>query len=203
MREELYKGGPMAVSIEPTGGFGYADGVYHGVPGIKEPGLLSEAHTMKDNTDCQDAECYIWRKVDHSVLLVGWGEDLTGEGKTCQARYPKIAETEKYEDPGCTAIKNQADCGKKKGCVWQGFLYWTIQNSYGKGFGKNGYVSFGPRGADPMRIESMVMAASVEWINRGKSREDTHSTTVSWKGARHVGRSKKATEHWDLHNKNA
>jgi hypothetical protein len=168
MREELYKGGPMAVSVEPTGGFGYSDGVYHGVPGITEEGLLYEAHTMKDIPDCQDAECYIWRKVDHSVLLVGWGEDVSGDGKTCQARYPKIAETEKYDDPRCTAIKNEAECGQKKGCVWQGFLYWTIQNSYGKGFGKEGYLSFGPRGADPMRIESMVMAASVEWVNKGK-----------------------------------
>lgn len=199
MREELYKGGPLAVSIEPTGGFGYSDGVYHGVPGMKEKGLLYEVHTMKDIPDCQDAECYIWRKVDHSVLLVGWGEDVSGDGKTCQARFPKIAETEQYIDPGCATIKDEAACGQKKDCVWQGFLYWTIQNSYGKSFGKHGYLSFGPRGADPMRIESMVMAASVEWINKGKPQE--HSSPFPWRPTDHRGHKVQHSKHHKRHHR--
>merc|ERR1719214_32878 len=56
IREELYKGGPLVTSIEPTSGFGYAGGVLHGVPGIKESALLGETHTPDDHADCNDTE---------------------------------------------------------------------------------------------------------------------------------------------------
>jgi len=172
MREELYKGGPLAVSVEPTAGFGYAEGVYHGVAGMEDKNLLSDI-PKKNNTDCKGNECYIWRKVDHSVLLVGWGEDTT-KGKTCQQRVHRTAETEVMPDAGCEEIHNEQECGKKPGCVYRGFPYWIIQNSYGPGFGREGYLYFGPRGQDPMRVESMTLATDVEWVNRhgGDSRTD-------------------------------
>jgi len=173
IREELYKGGPMAVSIEPSG-FGYSGGVLHATPGLEDKSLSYEAHTSKDLADCKDAECYIWRKVDHSVLLVGWGED-NSKGLSCQARFPKISESDLAKNPvkTCEKIQNADDCGQNSACVWQGFPFWTVQNSYGKGFGENGYLSFGPRGQDVMRVESMVLSADVEWIGRasGKAQE--------------------------------
>lgn len=177
MREELYKGGPMAVSVEPAAGFGYADGVYHGVSGMEDKGLLFEK-PKKGNATCKDTECYIWRKVDHSVLLVGWGEDLT-KGKTCQPRVHRTAETmPSIPDAGCEAIKIELDCSKKPECVFRGFPYWIIQNSYGAGFGRQGYLYFGPRGQDPMRVESMTLAADVTWVNRPDLQEGSDDTAV-------------------------
>ncbi|CEM08677.1 unnamed protein product [Vitrella brassicaformis CCMP3155] len=53
MMQELYKNGPITVSIEPTPDFMY----YH-------EGVFSEGGEVQ-HTD--------WIKVDHAVLLVGWG----------------------------------------------------------------------------------------------------------------------------------
>lgn len=173
MREELYKGGPMAVSVEPTAGFGYADGVFHGVAGMEDKNLMfDEGRTdKKGKEDCVPGQdCYIWRKVDHSVLLVGWGEDLT-KGKTCQPRAHRTAETEAMPDVQCDASQNEQECNTKPGCIYRGFPYWIIQNSYGPGFGREGYLYFGPRGQDPMRVEAMTLAADVEWVNRHTSSE--------------------------------
>jgi len=56
--EELYENGPMVVSFEPAEDFMYySDGVY------KSEGLHNQ--TVKPE----------WEKVDHAVLLVGYGED--------------------------------------------------------------------------------------------------------------------------------
>lgn len=162
IREELYKGGPMVVSIEPTAGFGYVDGVLHGVPGLTDKSLVSEAHSAKDNKDCKGAECFTWHKVDHSVLLVGFGEDLS-HGETCQATLP-MGPQNSVPIKECEALKTKTACVAKKGCAWKGFPFWTIQNSYGPGFGKDGYLSFGPRGQDPMWVESMAVGADVEWL---------------------------------------
>jgi cathepsin C len=165
MREELYKGGPLAVSVEPTAGFGYASGVLHGVPGMNDAGMLSETHSGQDKIDCNDTECYAWRKVDHSVLLVGWGEDLS-QGKTCQSRVHRVEKFEAIPDAGCEKIHSEKDCKKKPECIYRGFPYWTIQNSYGTGYGEDGYLRFGPRGQDVMRVEAMTLAADVTWVNR-------------------------------------
>jgi hypothetical protein len=178
MREELYKGGPLAVSVEPTAGFGYSDGVYHGVAGIQEKGLLYEAAGKKEKTNCTDTECFIWRKVDHSVLLVGWGEDLS-QGKTCQPRVHPTVETEVIPDAGCESVKNEQDCAKKSECIFRGYPYWIIQNSYGPGFGREGYLYFGPRGQDPMRVESMTLAADVTWVNREGDMEAKRGSSPS------------------------
>merc|ERR1719456_1760155 len=54
--EELHRGGPLVVSFEPTDDFMYYSG------GVFLSGA-SERHPE-------------WYKVDHAVLLVGWGEEL-------------------------------------------------------------------------------------------------------------------------------
>jgi len=62
MMEELYKNGPFVVSIEPDADFVYyKSGIYSG---IKNETWVTQGISPPD-----------WRKVDHSVLLVGWGED--------------------------------------------------------------------------------------------------------------------------------
>jgi cathepsin C len=66
MMEELYNNGPFVVSFEPEYDFIlYKSGIYHKVENnlVTPPGDKPE-----------------WEKVDHSVLIVGWGEDeLTRE----------------------------------------------------------------------------------------------------------------------------
>jgi cathepsin C len=60
MMEELYKNGPIVVSFEPDYNFMmYKSGVYHSF----EDSTWIEKGLPKPE----------WQKVDHSVLLVGWG----------------------------------------------------------------------------------------------------------------------------------
>lgn len=56
--------GPMVVSFEPAASFVYySEGVYHSV----------DAEWEKNGWDKPE-----WEKVDHSVLLYGWGETSDG-----------------------------------------------------------------------------------------------------------------------------
>jgi len=62
MMEELMKNGPIVVSFEPDYNFMlYKSGIYH---------ALDEKTWMENHFPKPE-----WEKVDHSVLLVGWGED--------------------------------------------------------------------------------------------------------------------------------
>jgi cathepsin C len=62
MMQELRKSGPFVVSIEPDLDFMfYKSGVYQS---IDESSWIKQGLTKPE-----------WQKVDHSVLLVGWGED--------------------------------------------------------------------------------------------------------------------------------
>ena len=66
--EEVYKNGPIVVSFEPDYHFMlYKTGIYHS---------LDEDSWM--NQGLKKPE---WQKVDHSVLLVGWGEDPIAKEK--------------------------------------------------------------------------------------------------------------------------
>jgi cathepsin C len=60
--EEVYKNGPIVVSFEPDYNFMmYKSGIYH---------TLDESNWKSQGLPKPE-----WLKVDHSVLLVGWGED--------------------------------------------------------------------------------------------------------------------------------
>lgn len=62
MMKELYEKGPFVVSFEPDYNFMmYKSGIYHS---IDEKTWISRGMPKPE-----------WEKVDHSVLLVGWGED--------------------------------------------------------------------------------------------------------------------------------
>jgi cathepsin C len=67
MMEEVYSNGPIVVSFEPDYNFMmYKNGIYHS---INEQTWINNALPRPE-----------WEKVDHSVLLVGWGEEEnTGE----------------------------------------------------------------------------------------------------------------------------
>merc|ERR1719380_220826 len=63
MMEEIYRNGPIVVSFEPAEDFMfYSDGIY---------ASANEEHgSGKDRRSEQP-----WKKVDHAVLAVGWGEE--------------------------------------------------------------------------------------------------------------------------------
>jgi len=63
MMLELYKNGPMVVAFEPTEDFMYYAGGIFADPHVGVPAPLRRSATE-------------WQKVDHAVLLVGWGEEL-------------------------------------------------------------------------------------------------------------------------------
>lgn len=182
IREELYKGGPVvgSMDVERPQNQGidlllYSGGVLHALPGLEDPGLEAEIHTKRDLTDCIDADCFIFRKVSHAVLFVGWGEDQT-HGRTCQARFhssveesagPKSAPSGWTLNADCEKLKTEAECTTRKDvCVWRGFPYWVLQNSWGPHFGMGGYFQLGPRGQNPRWLESFASAADVEWVRR-------------------------------------
>ena len=61
MKEELQKNGPFVVSFEPDYNFMmYRSGVYHSL----NPNTWINLGVQKPE----------WQKVDHAVLLVGWGK---------------------------------------------------------------------------------------------------------------------------------
>jgi len=61
IKEELYRGGPLVLGLEPSEDFMfYSEGIY------KSPNPSKPLVT----TGAQD-----WERVDHAVLLVGWGEE--------------------------------------------------------------------------------------------------------------------------------
>ena len=63
MMEEVYKNGPVVVSFEPDYNFMmYKSGIYHAF----------DANTWIEKGLPRPE----WQKVDHSVLLVGWGKKI-------------------------------------------------------------------------------------------------------------------------------
>ena len=63
MMKELYKNGPIVVSFEPDYNFMmYKSGIYHAI--------------TEDNWIDKGLPKPEWQKVDHSVLLIGWGNFL-------------------------------------------------------------------------------------------------------------------------------
>ncbi len=64
MMEELYNNGPIVVSFEPDYNFMlYKSGIYHSIT----PDTWMVKGLPKPD----------WEKVDHSVLLAGWGKNLS------------------------------------------------------------------------------------------------------------------------------
>jgi len=63
IKAELHSNGPLVMGVEPTEDFMfYSEGVYKSTKAAKAPQQNKNAETE-------------WERVDHAVLLVGWGEE--------------------------------------------------------------------------------------------------------------------------------
>jgi len=69
IREELYSAGPVVSTMGVNDDFfAYAGGIY------EDHSAMLTQNAPANDQDCKDTECYTFKKVDHAVLLVGWGE---------------------------------------------------------------------------------------------------------------------------------
>ena len=65
--KEIRARGPVVGSFEPTFDFSYYhSGIYHSHSYFKKGKGDPSSKTIRDNGE-------VWEKVDHSIVLVGWG----------------------------------------------------------------------------------------------------------------------------------
>eukprot|EP00747_Dinoflagellata_sp_TGD_P212631 gnl/TRDRNA2_/TRDRNA2_85709_c0_seq1.p1 gnl/TRDRNA2_/TRDRNA2_85709_c0~~gnl/TRDRNA2_/TRDRNA2_85709_c0_seq1.p1 ORF type:complete len:580 (+),score=119.21 gnl/TRDRNA2_/TRDRNA2_85709_c0_seq1:131-1741(+) len=172
--EELYKGGPMTVSIEPTAEFySYNPERQPATRLVRESkeGFPAENFELppRDDPDCKDTTCYKWTKVDHSVLLVGWNE-----AEECHAREPGDKSLERT----CGSKRTKEECEHTDGCEPSVFKYWILQNSWSETWGDGGYMYLGPRGTNPLMVETMAEAADIVRVGDSDDLDEALPETI-------------------------
>jgi len=68
MMKEIRARGPIIANLEPSRDFSfYKNGIYESVANRKEDGDISSTNMRESDME--------WERVDHSILIVGWGEE--------------------------------------------------------------------------------------------------------------------------------
>ena len=135
-------------------------------------------------SSCKRTTCYAFRKLDHALLLVGWGTDSSKIG--CYFRGGK-----NLGNHECDSLNSENVCesfGDGDTCRWGGYPFWTFQNSWGSSYGENGFLRIGPRGGNPFQLEAMATAADLVLTHKVLAKEEMSVTikAATKKGSKEV-----------------
>eukprot|EP00392_Amoebophrya_sp_AT5.2_P011270 g11345.t1 len=161
MMRELFQNGPLSLAVD-----------MHFMNNDKRVQILSEERAASLPRELRGAEYddprhFSWQRVEHAVLLVGWGEKPTPA--SCRARLHLPKETERR----CINMgSDEEGCNKLNFCRFSSETYWILQNSWGPEWGDEGHVEFGPRGLDAAFAEYASFVVRVRKVSPAVSSVD-------------------------------
>ncbi|CXI48902.1 dipeptidyl aminopeptidase 3, putative [Plasmodium berghei] len=165
LKKYIYYNGPVAAAIEPSKSF------------IKyKKGILTGNFIKMQDGDKSNA--YIWNKVDHAVVIVGWGEDtienlikkkmkinnskkITHSYDEYKSKNNDNLDENIYDKHINSYVKNT----KEKNKV---IKYWKVLNSWGTKWGYNGYFYI-LRDENYFNIRSYLLICDVNLFVKNKN----------------------------------